>query len=174
MEGDEGAIRDEEGDGGKRLGEGGGRKVACVAAFHDHDARVLAELPGQLAAADVDGEDAGGSVLEEAVGEAAGGRAEVDGGEAGGVDVESLESVFQLVTAAADEAFGGVEADGVLGAEAASGFIGGVSVDANGAGEDEALGFFPGLAESEVDEGLVESLGPGLGWGVDGGVRGRG
>jgi len=49
-----------------------GGEQAGVAALTQGDARVLAEFLGDLAVAGVDGEDAGGAVLQHAVGEAAG------------------------------------------------------------------------------------------------------
>ena len=56
------------------LGRG---EVERVGAFDEDDARVVAEFPGKLAVGGVDGVDLGGAVLEQAVGEAAGGGAEV-------------------------------------------------------------------------------------------------
>ncbi len=53
------------------------RQVAGVGFFVDHDAGVGAELPGELAVADVDGMDFRGAVGEQDVGEASGGCADV-------------------------------------------------------------------------------------------------
>jgi hypothetical protein len=146
--------------------------VPGILAFHDDDPGVLAEFPGELATADIDGEDTQRSVLQEAIREAAGGGAEVDGGEAFGLNAESGEGVFEFMPTATDEAFGGVERDVVVRVGGASGLVGGEAVDADGAGEDEALGFFPAFGEAEVNEGLVEA--PGGGWWarVDGRVEG--
>jgi hypothetical protein len=47
----------------------------------------------------------------------------------------------------------------VLGADGTSGFIGGVSIEADLAGEDGALGFFAGFAKTASDQGLVEAHG---------------
>ena len=58
-----------------------GGEEAGVGAFAEGDAGVVAELLGDLAVAGVDGEDGGGSGLEHAVGEAAGGGADVDAAE---------------------------------------------------------------------------------------------
>jgi len=78
--------------------------VEGVGAFEDDDAGVLSERPGEGAVAGIDGVDAGGCVLEEAVDESAGVGAEVCGGEAGGVDGETAECEFELVAAAGDVA----------------------------------------------------------------------
>ena len=71
----------------------GGLEVAGVDALHDDDAGIGAEGPGELAFADVDGVDAGGAALEEDVGEAAGGRADVEGDPAVNGNAEGVERV---------------------------------------------------------------------------------
>ena len=58
--------------------------VEGVLALADGDARVLTEGPREDAVAGVDGGDVARVAFEEAVGEAAGGAAEVGAGEAGG------------------------------------------------------------------------------------------
>ncbi len=100
--GDEADVHGEEGDGVpavrvKRIPIGNDRKKskgvgvgvklaggeeAGIGAFEEGDAGVGAEFVMDLAVAGVDGEHGGGTVLEEAVGEAAGGGADVGGGEA--------------------------------------------------------------------------------------------
>ena len=59
-------------------GEVAERQVARVEALDDDDARVVAELPVQLAVADVERDDARGAALQQHVGEAAGGCADVE------------------------------------------------------------------------------------------------
>jgi len=59
-----------------------------------------------LSVADIDGVDGRGAVLEEAVGEAAGGGAEIEGAGARDGDGEVEEGVLELVAAPRDEAFG--------------------------------------------------------------------
>ena len=54
------------------------RQVAGVGLFVDHDSKVGAELPRELAVADVDGMDLGGAVGEQDICEAAGGGADVE------------------------------------------------------------------------------------------------
>jgi 1-acyl-sn-glycerol-3-phosphate acyltransferase len=62
-----------------RVGHLLARHLAHVGAFEVDDALVGAQLPRQLTVADVDGIDLFGAVLEHAVGEAAGGSADVHG-----------------------------------------------------------------------------------------------
>ena len=52
-------------------------KVECVGAFVDDDSGVGAEFPCELAVGGVDGVDTSGVCLEQAIGEPAGGAAEV-------------------------------------------------------------------------------------------------
>lgn len=87
-------------------------KVAGVGAFEEGDARVVAEALVELGAADIDGEDRSGAALEEAIGEAAGGGAEVEAAKAGDIDFERGERGFEFVAAAADVALGFDELDG--------------------------------------------------------------
>ena len=77
---------------GSSAGEGPG-----VDPLHGHHARVLAQLLGQLAVADVHRVHPGGAPGEEHIGEAAGRGADIDGHAAGRVDPERVEGGDQLV-----------------------------------------------------------------------------
>ena len=66
---------------------------------HD-DARVMPEFPVELAVTDVHGIDLGGAVLQQAVGEPAGGGAGVERGHAGDVEAERGDGALQLLAAA--------------------------------------------------------------------------
>ncbi len=59
--------------------------------FAQDDPRIVSELLVELAVADVDGIDAGGPALEEAIREAAGRGTRVEADEPGGVDAEGVE-----------------------------------------------------------------------------------
>src|SRR5579859_1706036 len=98
-DGDEGDVEDQEISG---LGDVGGAELAGVAADAD-DAVILAEFPGELVEIDVDRVDAGGAALQEAIGETAGGCADIDAGERVGIDGEVFQRAFQFKAAAADE-----------------------------------------------------------------------
>ena len=87
----EGNVDDDEVDG---LGEVEG--VAGVELFDDDDAEIVTEFLVELAVSDVDGVDLLRAALEEAVGEAAGGGADVEPGHSRGVDSEGVEGVGQL------------------------------------------------------------------------------
>ncbi len=86
-----------------------------VGALAERNAGVVAELLGDLAVAGVDGEDGGGSALEHAVGEAAGGGSDIDAGEAGEVKVDQWASAcsslrpprLDIFEVGAEEANGG-------------------------------------------------------------------
>ena len=78
-------------------GQVGGRQRAGVQALDHGHARVLAQARVDLAVGDVDGGDPRGAALEQAVGEAAGGGADVDAVVAGEVDPERVERVSSLI-----------------------------------------------------------------------------
>ena len=135
----------------------GGGQMARVGFFHHHDARVLAQFPGELALADVHGKNLGRAVLEQAIGEPAGGGAEVERDQAGHVQLKMSQRVFELVAAAADVFFAGVEGEGVVRLDGVAGFAGGLGVDADLAGEDGAFGAFAAFAEAAFDQCLIEA-----------------
>ena len=111
-----------------------------------------------LAVAGVDGEDGGGAVLEEAVGEAAGGGSDVGAGEAFDGDVPGGEGGFEFEAAAGDVAeVVAEEADGGGVGDAGTGFVVALLVDEDAAGEDHGLGALAGGGEVAVYEELVEA-----------------
>ena len=78
-------------------------ELAHVRALHHRDARVVAQRPRELTAADVDRDDVRGAVPQQAVGEAARRRADVDRAGAGDVDRERGERARELRAAARHE-----------------------------------------------------------------------
>src|SRR5207248_7706847 len=101
-------------------------QVARVGPVHDAHARIAAEFPGQLSVADIDGEYLFRAVLEQAIGEPAGGGAEVNGHGSFHFQLKVNQGVFQLVAAAADVFIPGLEFDPVVRADRVAGFVGGV------------------------------------------------
>ena len=77
-------------------------KRARVDAFVQHHARVGAQFPIELAGADIDGVNARGAGLQQGVGEAAGGGADIEADLAGDVDGEVAQRAGQFEAAAAD------------------------------------------------------------------------
>jgi hypothetical protein len=67
------------------------------------------------------------------------------------------QGMFQLVAAAADVFFAGVESDLVTGFDGIAGFVGGLGVDADLAGEDGAFGAFAAFAKAAFNQRLVEA-----------------
>ncbi len=74
----EGNKRNVDRDEVDRLADGFKGQVANVGPFDDSNARVLSQFPSQLAIADIDGVNLARTVLEQAVGEAARGRAHIE------------------------------------------------------------------------------------------------
>ena len=157
--GDEGDVHGEEGwGGGVGEEEFAGGEEAGVGPFAKGDAGVGAELLGDLAVAGVDGEDGGGSGLEHAVGEAAGGGTDVDAGEVGEVEMPVGDGVLELEAAAADVfQVGAEESDDSVGLDGRAGLVDALLVDEDTAGEDEGLGAFAGGCVALVYEEFVET-----------------
>src|ERR1700738_181174 len=98
-DGDEGDVEDDQID---WFGDVAGAKVAGIAG-DSNDAAVVAQLPGQLIDIHVHGVDAHSSVLEEAIGESAGGCSDVQANARVRIDGKVLQSAFQLHSASADK-----------------------------------------------------------------------
>jgi hypothetical protein len=156
-EGDEGTVEDGEVEGLEGRGEMGGGQGAGIDAFEGEDTRVLTEFPSQLALTDIDGGDGRDAVLEEAIGEAAGGGADIEGAQVLDLKMEGSEGMFQFVSAATDIAVGCGEIEVVIRSDSAAGFIRDVSIETDLPGEDGALRFFSGFAEAAGDQGLIEA-----------------
>jgi len=142
--GDEGDVhRDEGWSGCAGSEELAGGEEAGVGAFAEGDAGIAAELVGNLAVAGVDGEDCGGAALQHAVGEAAGGGADVDAGEVGEVDGPVGEGALELEAAAANVfEIGAEEANDGFGGDGGTWLVNTLLVDEDAACEDESLGAF--------------------------------
>lgn len=169
-QGDEGAVGDAEGGAGVEVG---GIEVAGVYFFTEDDAGVAAEAWVELVVADIDGVDGGGAVLEEAIGEAAGGGADIEAdaavcGEGG----PGGEGGVELTAAAGDEGLLVTDADGGGIGDEAAGLIDGEVGDEDVTGTDEALGLFPAFGEGTLDEEAIEAFAVGgrIIWGGGGRV----
>lgn len=138
---DEGDVHGDEGwSGGVRCEEFALGEEARVGAFAECDTGVVAKLLGNLAVACVDGEDGGGSALQHAVGEAAGGGSDVDAGEAGEVDGPVGEGTLELEAAATDVLeIGAEEANDGVGGDGGTWLVNTLLVNEDPAGEDEGL-----------------------------------
>jgi hypothetical protein len=151
----EGDVDGEEGDAG---GQVAGVEKAGVGALHEGDAGIVAEGLGDLAVAGVDGEDAGSAVLEHAVGESAGGGADVEAETVAEVDAPMGESGFKLESAAADVTeVGAEEADGSIGGDGGARLVLLLLADENAAGQDESLGALASGDEAALHQQLVET-----------------
>ena len=90
------------GDQVDRLGDRDARQVARIDALVDDHPWILAQLPGELAAPDIDGMDPGGAVRQQHVGKSPGRRADVERGRALDIDREVIERERQLDPATRD------------------------------------------------------------------------
>ena len=136
-----------------------GGQMARIGAFQHHDARIVAQLPRQLAVADIDGIDLRGAVGQQHVGEAAGRGADIDRDRALGIEREMRERVRELQPAARDP--GMILAldleRRVLRHQVAG--LGDAAVGAEHlAGHDQRLGLGAGLDQAALDQQLVGAL----------------
>lgn len=106
----------------------------------------------ELGAADIDGEHGLSAMLEEAVGEAAGGGTEIEAAPAGDINFEGSERGFEFFASAADVALRLDEFDGRGGFEERGGLHERLGADTRTAGHDEAAGAFAGFGEATFDE----------------------
>lgn len=160
-EADEGEIGGDELD---RFRQIGGDEMACVF-FDGDDARVLAELPGELARGDVDGIDARGAAPEQAIRESASGAADVEANEPCGIDGKIVESAGEFFASAAGKGERvGDEIDGGVNGDEGAGFGCGLARDADAGGEDQGLGALAGFGEAAFDEEEVEAALEGFGF----------
>ena len=118
------------------------RHEAGVELFFDDHAWVVAQFPDQLVGADIHGMDAGGAALQQAVGEATGGSADIDADPAVGVDGEGIESAFEFESAAADEAGFLFDLEWGIEWQLGAGFVDDAVAAADFAGEDQAFRLF--------------------------------
>ncbi len=139
--GDEGDVHRDEGWCGCAGREEFARsEEAGVGAFAEGDAGIVAEFLSDLAVASVDREHSGGAALQHAVGEAAGGGADVDAREAGEIDGPVGEGALELEAAAADVfEIGAEEANDSVGGDGGTWLVNTLFVDENAAREDESL-----------------------------------
>jgi len=79
-----------------------GLKEPCVEIFDKGNVVTGSQFPRDEAFSDVERGNVGCAVFEKGVGEATGGGADVEGHEAGGIDVEMVESAIEFETATGD------------------------------------------------------------------------
>ena len=131
--------------------------MARVGLFHDDDARVVPELPGELPPANVHGKNLRRAVLQQTIGESAGGRAQVERRESGDVQLEMAQGVFQFVAATADVFLVRIQGEPVIGFNGVAGFVCGLGIDADLSGENGAFGAFAAFAKAAFNQGLVKA-----------------
>lgn len=132
-------------------------EMARVGFFHDDHARVAAKFPRELTLPHVHGKNFFRAALQQTIRETAGGCAQINRGKSIHVDLKMFERVFEFVAAATDEFIAGLQNNFVRWLDRVAWFFGGMAIDANLAGENEALGFFAAVAKAAFDEGLIET-----------------
>ena len=96
-------------------------------------------------------------MLQQAIRETAGGRAEVNGCQAGDVKLKMCQRMLQFVAAAADEFLRRFHGEFIAGFDAVAGFACGPVVDADLSRENESFGPFAAVAQAAFDECLIHA-----------------
>ncbi len=116
------------------------------------------ELPSELGDVHIDGVDSRGVVLEQTIGEAAGGCANVKTNEARRIYGEVFESAFELQAATTGifqvAAF---HFDDGIACDLSSRLVDGSAVDPNFARKNHRLRFLLGLGEAALDEKKIQA-----------------
>jgi len=135
-----------------------GREIACICFLQKPDARVTAEAEVELAVPGIDGDNARGAVLQQAIGEAARGGSDIHAHLAGHVDAPVGESGFELQSAAAD-VFQVSAQNPQLGLafDCSSRLLHLLLVGQDLTGENQCLSAFPRWREPAIDQQLVDS-----------------
>jgi hypothetical protein len=115
------------------------------------------ELPGELPPANVHGKNFRRAVLQQTIGESAGGRAQVERHESGDIQLKMAQGVFQFVAAAADEFLFRIQSEPVIGFDGVTGLVRGLGIDADLAGKNGAFGAFAAFAKAAFNQCLVEA-----------------
>ena len=136
-------------------------QVTDVGAFEAAHVRGRQQPLVQLRPADVDGHHARRAVLEEAVGEPAGGGPHVDAALGVHLEVQRRQRPVELVSPAAHETRALQHLEGVAGEHGPGGPLGDGSVDGDGTGVDEPLRFLPARRQLPAHQLGVESAPPG-------------
>jgi len=132
-------------------------EMSGVDFFEIGDAGISEEFGVQLGAADIDADDICGAGLQGAIGEAAGGGADVEDVRAGEIEGERGEGGGKFFAAAADEARGLLHGEFAIGGEIAAGFVEALGAAADAAGHDEGFGLGAGRGEAARNEEFVEA-----------------
>lgn len=111
----------------------------------------------ELAVAYVHTRDVGGAVLEEAIGEAARGGADVQGIKARDGNGVGVEEALEFLAAAGDEAGRGDDGDGGVGGEFFAWLVEDGGIVADFAREDEGFGLGSGFGQATGDQQLIQA-----------------
>ena len=134
-----------------------GLKQAGVGALHQADARVVAQLHGDLAEAGIDGGHMRGAVLQQAIGKSAGRGADIEAGAACNRDLPVIERRRELEPAAAHVGLVlAQQANGSIFRDRRARLVNLLLPHQNPAGKDERPGAFAAGSETPLDEQQVE------------------
>jgi hypothetical protein len=110
-----------------------------------------------LPPANIHGKNLRRAVLQQTIGESAGGRAQVERHQSGDIQLKMEQGMFQFVAAAADVFFARIQGEPVIGFDGVTWLVRGLGIDADLAGKNGAFGAFAAFAKAVFNQSLVEA-----------------
>ena len=133
-------------------------EFADIGFFHRYDPGVIAQRGMQLAAPDIDGEDEARAVLQQHLGEAAGGGADVEADMALDLDRIQFQGAGELDAAARDPGVRGLRGQFGIGGDHLRRFQHGPAVGGHAAGVDRGAGAGAAFEQAALDQQHVHAL----------------
>jgi hypothetical protein len=152
-------------------GKVGGFQVAGIDAVHHHHPGIVHQLGVQLMVPHVHRVDAARAVLEQAIGEAAGGGARIQTDFVLHAQLEMLEGALQLFAAPAHETLRRFQIEHGVGGVGMPGFARGLAGHLDLAGADEALRALAAVRQPALHHQLIQSYPCHEGRICDGGLK---
>ncbi len=141
-----------------RLGNVFPGQMARVGFFKYDDAIVLAQLPGQLSAPDIDRINLMCAARQGHIGKPAARRADIETDQAGWIDGEMIERAFQLEPAARDPGMGlAANFDRGFDIDGNAGFVEAALAAEHHAGQDQRLRLGPVFGKAPFDQQRIET-----------------
>ena len=138
-------------------GEGG--QIARIEAFVDDHARVLSQAPVKLAMPDIDRDNFARAMLKQAVGETAGGSAEIEAAPAGDIELKAGQRALEFMAAPADVTVAAAYFNYGRGGTKLACLIPPLTFHPHFPSQNQSLGLFARFGEAPLDQFDVKTAG---------------
>ena len=132
--------------------------MANIGALPQHDARILAQLPGNLTVADIDAVNAPRSCLQQAIRKATCRNTTVEAIAIADVNCKGFQGLQQLFATPGYEAIGLACVQACLALDFRAGFVNAIAIDKHQARSDGALRLLARRVKFSFDQEQVETL----------------